>query len=314
MARQWIRKVKLTLGDGGEEMDLSALRIRFQVRQFDLQTPNWAEITVSNPAPNTVDKAKKEYTKVTLQAGYAENFATIFEGEIRQIRYGRENPTDTYLTILGTDGGRAHNYSVVNRTLAAGSTFRQQVDAALEPMKAMGIKVGYIADLGSAKMPRGVVLFGMARDILRNIAQATNTSWSIQNGEFQMIKNDESRPGDAIVVNSRTGMIGLPTQTLDGIEVRTLLNPQFKIGSIIQIDQASVQDAPLGPSIPDEVKNSMIPSTADDGFYKVYVVDHAGDSRGNPYFTDLVCIRADGKGIIPAAISQRGVVLDPNAR
>lgn len=309
MAQQWLRQVKLTIGDDAEELDLSALRIRFQVRQFDSQTPNWAEITVTNPAPNTVSKAKKEYTKVTLQAGYDGNVATIFEGEIRQIRYGRENPTDTYLTILGTDGGRAHNYATVSKTLAAGSTFRQQVDAALEPMKALGVTVGYIADLGSATMPRATVLFGMARDILRSIAQATNTSWSIQGGVFQMVKNDEYLPGDAIVVNSRTGMVGLPVQTLDGIEVRTLLNPQFKIGGIIKIDQSSIQDAPLSPSIPNAVQNNMIPSKADDGFYKIYVVDHSGDTRGNPYYSDLICVRADGKGQIPAAISERSVVL-----
>lgn len=312
MTQQWLRQVKLTIGDDAEELDLSALRIRFQVRQGDVQTPNWAEITVTNPAPNTVSKAKKEYTKVTLQAGYEGNFGTIFKGEIRQIRYGRENPTDTYLTILGTDGGQAHNYAVVNKTLAAGSTFRQQVDAALEPMKALGVTVGYIADLGSATMPRATVLFGMARDILRSIAQATNTSWSIQNGEFQMIKNGQYRPGDAIVVNSRTGMIGLPIQTLDGIEVRTLLNPQIQPGRRIKIDQSSVQQAALSPAYAAEVQNAMIPSTADDGLYRVLVVDHSGDTRGNPYYTDVICIRADGEGPLPAGLAQRGVVLDPS--
>ncbi|MDQ0437947.1 hypothetical protein QO014_002339 [Kaistia dalseonensis] len=293
-------------------MDLSALRIRFQVRQGDLQTPNWAEITVTNPSPNTIAKAKKEYTKVALQAGYAENFGTIFEGEVRQIRSGRENPTDTYLTILATDGGKAHNYAVVNKTLAAGNTFRQQVDACLEPMKAMGVKVGYIADLGSAKMPRGTVLFGMARDCLRNIAQSTNTSWSIQNGTFQMIKNGSYAPGDAIVVNSRTGMIGLPTQTIDGIEVMMLLNPMVQPGRRIKIDQASIQQAALSPAYTAEVANSMIPSTADDGVYRVLVVDHAGDTRGNPYYTTVICIRADGQGVAPIGLASRGIVLDPS--
>jgi len=311
MARQWIRYIKLTVGDDAEEMDMSALRIRFQVRQADLQTPNWAEITVTNPSEATIAKVKKEYTKVTLEAGYGEAAGIIFKGEILQKRSGRENPTDTYLTILATDGGQAHNYAVVNKTLAAGHTFRDQVDACLEPLKALGITVGYICDLPQAKMPRGAVLFGMARDRLRDVAQATNTSWSIQNGQFQMVKNNSYRPGDEIIVNSRTGMIGLPVQTLDGIEVRTLLNPMIQPGRRIRIDQGSIQDAPLAPGYTAAVANAMIPTKADDGVYKVLVVDHAGDSRGNPYYSDIICIRADGQGPLPASLAQRGIVLDP---
>ena len=311
MARQWIRNISLTIGDGAEEMDVSALRIRFNVRQADLQTPNWAEIIITNPSAATIDKIKKEYTKVTLEAGYEENAGIIFKGEILQKRSGRENPTDTFLTILATDGGQAHNYATVNKTLAAGHTFRDQVDACLEPLKALGVTIGYIADLGSAKMPRGRVLFGMCRDRLREIAQATNTSWSIQNGQFQMVKNNSYRPGDAIVVNSRTGMVGMPVQTLDGIEVRTLLNPMIQPGRRIKIDQASVQEAALSPGYTAAVQNSMIPSTATDGIYKVLVVGHSGDTRGNPYYTDIVCIRADGEGPLPLGLAARGIVLDP---
>ncbi|HWJ73968.1 MAG TPA: hypothetical protein VNX29_12445 [Kaistia sp.] len=35
---------------------------------------------------------------------------------------------------------------------------------------------------------------------------------------------------------------------------------------------------------------------ATDDLYKVLAVDHAGDTRGNPYYTHVVCVRIDGEG------------------
>ncbi|MBZ9939129.1 hypothetical protein LB518_22725 [Mesorhizobium sp. BR1-1-16] len=265
---------------------------------------------MTNPSPQTAAKAREEYTKVVLQAGYEQNFGTIFEGKIIQMRYGRETPTDTYLAILATDNGQAHNYATVNKTLAAGHTFKDQVDACLEALKPFGVTAGFIADLPSVTMPRGAVLFGMVRDKMRDIAAATNTSWAIQSGKLNVVKNDSYHPGEAIVVNSRTGMIGMPVQTIGGIEVKTLLNPQIQPGRRIKIDQSSIQQAAFSPQYTAEVSNSMIPSIADDGIYKVLVVSHSGDTRGNPYYSDIVCIRADGQGPIPLNISQIGLTLD----
>lgn len=313
MARQWIRSVRLTLGSGSKSLDLSELRIRFQVQQGDVQTPNIAQILVSNPGDQTVAMAlKMEFTEVLLEAGYTEASGTIFKGEIFQPRYGRENPTDTYLSILARDFGKAYDYSVVSKALAAGATWRQQLDACLEPMKKFGVTVGHIDDLGSAKSPRGVSLFGMARDCIRDIALATGTSPSVQNGVFQMVKNSGYVPGDVIEVNSATGMIGMPTQTLDGIEVRTLLNPMMQPGRRIRINQADIQTAQFDPTVQGAPNNYLIPSIADDGIYKIYVVDHSGDTRGNPFYSDIICLRADGKdGFIPQALVSRGPSTDP---
>ena len=310
MAEQWIRQVKLTVGDDSEELDLSALRIRFDVRQADIQTPGTADILVTNPSPQTAANARKEYTKVTLQAGYAGNVGTIFEGKVAQMRYGRENPTDTYLAILATDNGQAHNYAIVNKTLAAGHTFRDQIDVCLEALKPFGVTAGYIADLPSVTLPRGAAMFGMVRDKLRDICAATGTSWSVQQGKLNVIKSDSYQPGDAIVVNSQTGMVGMPVQTIDGIEVRMLLNPQVQPGRRIKINQADVQQAAFSPAYTGAVANAMIPSLADDGIYKVLVVSHSGDTRGNPYYTDVICIRADGQGPIPMNVSQIGLTLN----
>lgn len=298
---------------GGETItELSALRIRFQTMQNNLQRPNSAHITITNPAPETAQRLKKEGTIVRLEAGYEDGGPQlIYQGNIIQKRIGRENPVETYLDILAGDGDQAYNFAVVKKTLASGNTFRDQVDAVAEAMKEHGVEIGYIPDLGDKKMPRGRTLFGMARDIMRDIATSTGCSWSIQDGKLTMVKNQEFLPGDVHVVNSSTGMVGLPEQTFDGIRVRMLLNPKIKPGSKIKIDQASVQEALFSPNYTAEVQNSMIPSLADDGIYKCLVVEHQGDTRGLAYYTNVTCIRADGQGPLPLRLAGQGINLDP---
>ncbi|WP_332116087.1 phage protein [Azorhizobium caulinodans] len=309
MTQQWLRQVKLVVGNSSEATDLSNMRIRFAVRQGDVATPNNADIVITNLSAATANKIKKEYNSIVLQAGYSGNLATIFEGEIVQVRVGRENPTDTYVNVIAKEGHVAFNFGFVNKALASGHTYRDQVDACLAALKPYGITAGFIADLGATKMPRGKALFGMVRDQLRTICQATGTSWSIQGKKLQIVKNDTYVPGDAIVLNSRTGLVGMPVQTLGGIEVRCLLNPQIKPGRRIQIDQASIQEATLTTNY-QNAQNYLIPETAADGLYRVITVDHSGDTRGNPYYSDIICLAVSGK-IIPRALADRGVNVFP---
>lgn len=300
MSTQWLRRLSLTLGGDGTLMDLSALRIRFDVRRSDSPTPASADLRITNPSPQTAEAARKEFTRLVLQAGYQDNVATIFEGGITQMRFSRENATDSLLDIMASDGGEAHDYAVINKTLAAGHGLRDQLDACLAALAPFGITAGTIADLGGATMPRAAVLFGMVRDHLRNIAQAADCSWSIAGGRLTFVKNEEYIPGTAILVNRATGLIGTPSRTIEGVEVRTLLNPQIQPGRRLQLDQGAgaLQAAAASTA-----------AMADDGLYKVLSVHHSGDTRDTPYYTDAVCIRADGDGPLPAGLAARGVVL-----
>jgi hypothetical protein len=301
MTRQWIRYCKVTMG-GGAAIDFSELRLRFEIRQATTQAPGHANVTVTNPKKATANSIK-EYDHLTIDAGYRDGHATLFEGEIVQKRYGRENPTDTYLHVLAKEGSKAYSYAIVNKTLAKGHTFRDQVDACLEALKPFGITAGYIADLGSMKMPRGRALFGMVREQLRAVCQSTGTWWRITGNKLEIFKPEEGRPGNVVVLNSRTGLIGMPVQTFNGIEAKCLLNPNIKPGSMVQIDEASIQRQTISPNYSAGAQNALIPSIDADGVYEVYEVIHHGDTRGTDWYTDITAI-AKGPTVIPAKLTQ----------
>lgn len=309
MSRNWIRHFKLTAEGGAKEIDLSSLACVFDIFQFTAETPNNASVRIINPSAETARQftsAGAEFKKITIEAGYQDNKGVLFKGNIVQARYGRLSPTDKYLDIFAADGDQAYNFATVSKTLAAGSTPKDHYDVAIKAMGEHGAKAGFNGlDLSSPRYPRPVVLFGMARDVLRNIAHAKDANWSIQNGEIEMVKPAQTKPGGAIKLNSETGLVGMPTQEISGIQVRCLINPQIRVHSLIHIDEASIQKARLAIDAGGNTQNpqnARLPDIATDGLYKVLRIDVHGESHNDSWHMMLGCVAASGSGYLPDAL------------
>lgn len=294
---QFGRKVSLLIGrQDGPAIDLSDLRIVFDIRRGDTQTPNSARIRVYNLSENTKQRIEYEYTRVVLQAGYEGNYGIIFDGTIKQVRRGRDSQTDTYLDITAADGDSAYNFAVINTTLAAGSTVSDHLAAACTAMNPYGVTQGYTPPLPTNPLPRGKVMFGMVRDFLAGTARTAQTVWSIQDGKVINIPETSYMPGDIPVITSETGMVGLPEQTQNGITIKMLLNPNVKIGSLIRIDNRSVQQRERSLTVGQQAQEGFIAERnglQDDGYYYVMVAGHSGDTRGNEFYTEVTCLAAD---------------------
>lgn len=297
---QYLRKCSLFLTNDSEALDLSQMRIRFRTSQSEIMTPNSATIRVYNLSDTTAKRAQQEFSKVTLQAGYRNGpFGVIFSGTIKQVRRGRVTPTETYLDILAADGDEGYIKGIVNKTFAAGW---QTQDAIAETAKGMQVGQGYVLvtpPVGAASRPK--VMYGMARDHMRTIANSHELVWSIQDGKLQAYPKTSYIPGTVIQLNAQTGMIGLPEQTEGGIEIKALINPALRIGAAVQINNSSIQRAFLGPNylyaegrleqLPGF--DSLLPKITNDGIYRVYVAEYEGDTRGQEWYANLTCLAID---------------------
>lgn len=315
--KQWLRKASLivlppkpegvgffepsleALPTSQQGLDLSELRFTFLVQNADVQSPNNAVIRVYNLSDETARKIQGEYSRVVLQAGYqSTSYGVIFDGTIKQFKRGREDAKTSYLDILAADGDIGYNFGVCNRTLAAGSTPQERMQALSQ---AMGISTTVTEGLSSTGgvLPRGKVLFGMARDMMACEARTQGATWSIQNGTVQVIALAGYLPGEAVVLNALTGLIGIPEQTEDGIRVRSLLNPRLRIGGRVQINNKDinqlVQQNPNAAPVPFNQYTGiqLLAKVTNDGFYRLYVVEHVGDTRGGEYYSDMVCLAVD---------------------
>lgn len=297
MPDQYLRKCSLvvSVSGGSDGLDLSELRVVFRTSQADTQAPNNAAIRVYNLSDETSNQIEKEFTRVTLQAGYQEGaFGIIFDGGIKQTRRGRENATDTYLDLLCADGDQGYNFGVVNTSLAAGSTPAERLKAATDAMAGYGVQQGYTPELAGGILARGKVLYGMARNHLNQVTQTTGTTWSIQNGQVQVLPLTGYLPGEAVVLTSKTGLIGQPEQTEQGIRAKCLLNPKIVCGGLVKINNADINRTVNLTGAPvrfDQYTGlQLLATVADDGLYRVYVAEYEGDTWGNEWSTDLTCL------------------------
>ena len=291
--QQYIRNASLIVADAqGNGLDLASLRIVFKVKKSSAQTPNSAIIRVYNLSDNTAKQIREEFQSVTLQAGYQSNFGLIFKGNIKQVRFGRENSTDTYVDIAAGDGDQSYNFSTISTTLRAGSHQTDQINAAINTMEPNGVTTGFIDDIDSIILPRGKVMYGMSRDYLRQSTESTDTTWSIQNEQIQIVKRTSVAPDPVVVLTSKTGLVGVPELTNDGVSARCLLNPLIRIGGIININQKDIADAKLS-NVSNNLQVNSAPQTTADGLYRVLVAEFVGDTFGNDWYTDITCISYD---------------------
>lgn len=304
---QYLRKATLYAINGGNTaLDLSSLHFRFQTVQNDEESPANCSIRVHNASDATLVGLKTEFNQVVLNAGY-ENaaFGLIFKGTIKQFRVGREpDGVTNYIDLLISDGDLGYNNGMVNKTLTAGMTAKQMLDATISDLKTVGL-VGDTRGFPSTGgiLPRGKVLFGMARSHIRQQVQSNGCTWSIQNGVIQVIPLTGYLPGEAVVLRADSGLIGRVEQTADGMKARCLLNPNIIVGGLVKIDNASVnQTFAQDPNVTQGAgqlaynKYAGIQQLADlstDGLYRVYVAEYTGDTRGQEWYTDITCLKVD---------------------
>lgn len=302
----WNRKFGLILTDGEKALDLSQMHCQFQTRQQDEESPNNCAIRVYNLSEETQNKARAEYGKVILQAGYEGGpYGVIFSGTIKQFRKGKDaTGLTTYLDILAADGDVAYNFSRINQTLAAGSTPEQRLNAAIRSMAPEGVDPGKVqVPSAGGILPRGKVLFGMARAALRQEAQAIGSTWNINNGRVNVTPLDGYLPSEAVVLTAETGLIGRIEQTEDGMQCRALINPKLVIGGLLKLDNKSINTTEASGEAALQGNGQlafnryaglqMFASVSADGLYRIYSAEFVGDTRGPDWYVDLVALEVD---------------------
>ncbi len=305
---QYLRSLSLVVaGSNGSGIDLSNLRVRFHVQRGDTQTPNSCDARIYNISRATATLIENEFTQLVLQAGYGGDLNLVFRGVITQTRRGRIDQRDSYLDITAADGDAAYNYSSMALTFARGTQPQNDVQAFVAsfakpalgalPTVSLPVAQGYMAPLPPTSRVRGRVYFGLTRDCLRKFARTYDVKWSIQDGYLVLVKNGYYIPGEAVVISPSTGLIGVPEQTERGLSMRVLLNPNIKIGQLVQLQQSAINQVRLGLNSKQQAANILAKQQGlklnSDGLYYVMRADHVGDTRGDEWYTDLTTLAVD---------------------
>jgi hypothetical protein len=297
MSLQWRRVVDVVVGVNGSGFKVSdsiaqpGPRVQFEVTKTLRSSLNTAKIRIFNLGPDNRGQIKGELDDVILNAGYEGQSLLIFRGQIRNVGTPSDG-NDDITEIDAADGDRDARKSIVNVTLAAGTTNEQLIDQVVGSFEKTAKGQIVIHD---KKRLRGRVISGRATAVLDMIATDSDAHWSFQDGRLDIVAADSTLPTEAIVIRSDTGMLEAPEVDDKGVKVRCLLNPRIRVNGKIQLDNHDVKlkvakerERQPGAKKPTKAPKAKNLARLDpDGVYKVYKVIHKGDNRGNDWVSEV---------------------------
>jgi hypothetical protein len=268
--------------DTGAGIDISELHITFNVQKSYI--PNdiqYSIIQIYNVNRDTENFVLRKGRYVTIEAGYVgDNYGEIFYGDILQAFGYIDKATDFILRIVAIDGERFLAESFIDIPLPKGVTQRQAVElvtaAASVPTKVTKITDG----LMNNTLPRGKVLFGMAKDYLNQIAKTSGATMYMDNGEVKIIKASDPPDGRIWKLTPTSGLIGSVEQTEIGIKGKALLLPQIKTEASIYVEPRYIRERQLAVG-------SGYKALSDSGVYRIAKVTYNGDNRGREWYAEF---------------------------
>lgn len=224
------RVVELDIGTAGSTgKRFTGLHVDFRVESGMNGEPGKAKITAYNLGEDTIGRLQAPGALVRLSVGYqGEPARLVFSGTPTKggCKIERRG-ADLVTEIEAADG--APSYAAQVRVAFSRPVTVAEVWA--EVTRQIGAPAGYTMDLPDRQMPRGVTLQGPARDVLGRLAGMVGGEVVIRDGALSLLSRGRASGESAIVFSAAAGnLIGAPSRTDDGVEVKALIAPTMRPG------------------------------------------------------------------------------------
>lgn len=268
-------------GDETNGLDLS----------FDVQytgtnlVPNNSTFTITNvnkedmyEIVTNIARFIERRRKIECWAGYEDNIKQIFAGEILQ-----SNPINMPDTII--------NISALANIQNLGDNITREfknpkfIDLLRDAARACGLGINIPTNIVKSEKLQSTAgknwsfsgsPWGYLQEVEMAMASHTDQSkkalsFPIQNNTLWVYWEGEQYPAQTPLISKETGLIGIPTPTEIGINIKTLL------------------DVTLSPLQTIEIKSDLLPLY--NGKYNIINIRHHGSLRGRDWYSDLECIK-----------------------
>ena len=249
--------------------DTPVLRVVFKAVRTLTSTPNTLELTIYNLSQDSMSAIQGKDQPTTLEVGYIDNTSIIFAGNL-DFTESKLVATEWSSFLKVGDGTKKIKKSRVNLSLKGPVNIGDALKAAAD---ALGVNVGNIGDAikngslrgGLTQFVNGVTLSGKANKQMDRVVRSMGYTWSIQDGQLQLVEPGKALAGQAVVLSRENGLIGTPEFGEDG---------HVRVRSLIQTD--------LIPGRKIEVQSKQV-----NGFYKIEKTETHGDTWGREWYIDM---------------------------
>lgn len=285
------RHCRLILTDeDGDGVDLGRLSVKFEVvRSAIAPATGRAKLTVINLSAQTIAKLEKKYTRIELEAGYAQRFGTIFKGDVAFLYVTKDGP-DRLVEIFANDQRRDVEDSHFNGTLVAGMSLHEAV--AMVAATFSRTPLGSLETLTDHTLRSTVTASDMTVTVLEGLARDYGFTFMLDGGIAQFLDNSRPTGGSAILVSRETGMIESPQVQVGGIEFLSLLDSRIVPGRRVEVKTSGAQNV-----TEDELLQLAQPPArfgqefARGGRFDVRHLVHIGETRGLIWYTRAYAVK-----------------------
>lgn len=218
-------------GTTGKSWD-SSFYIKAHVERVIGSTPNKAKVEIYNLSPVSLKYLEMPGQVLQVLAG-SPVAGVIFYGEIPKtgVKTEIKHPNQV-TTISATDGKTALHSGYFMASYPSGTT-RSQIVTDL--LAANALPRGYMCPLSERVYRAPVAFSAPIEHVLDELYSGEPVVWSLQSNTFVLIHDDLPMPGSAVVVSSKTGMIGSPQISDKGCSVKFLQVGAISPGGLFQI-------------------------------------------------------------------------------
>ena len=240
-------------------------RINFNIEMDNSSIPNKAKISIFNLSEASRTFLEQRDLICFLNVGYeSSGLVNLFFGDIDEENglHVMRNGPDIITTIEAGDAEKTLRNAIINVGLSKGATNTQVIN---EAAKQLNVSTSFRTNIREITYQNGFSEVAQARRVLDRLGAQAGFEWSIQGGELIIVGPEETDLQEAVLVTSKTGLIGFPVKTQDKVEFTTLLNPRIRPNRAVRLESVIFGDQ-IGENI------------------KVTKVSFVGDTREGPWF------------------------------
>jgi len=229
---------------------LAGLRTSFDIKKTLSVADNQATIKIYNINNDTwgLIKNYNETYKVYLIVGYENDTHGIFVGDIEKPTRYREGP-NWICEIKAKDGQNILQETYVNKSYKENSDIKNILIDLLEKGKNILKEQTKNAitwlknNLENGKIAQqGLTVSGNLLENVNKLLKPYNASLSIQDDKIQILYNNSNNPGTCYIISPNSGLISSPIAKDEGIELKCLIIPMLKPGSLIKVESREYND------------------------------------------------------------------------
>lgn len=234
------RKWRVTIN----EVQLEKLPVKFNVQKTLKPEPNKLDLSVINLSSDTRARLKVADAYVVVEAGYEGSTGIVFAGTARRVSDYRDG-NEWILKVEAGDGEKNIRQARFSGSFSPGA---KMSDVLGELAKSLGVSADRAverlkkSDYKGAfnEFANGFSFAGPSYAELEKQLRHAGLTPSIQDGELQILANNETTQHSALVISPTSGLIGSPQTKADGVVAfKTLMQTSLAPGRKVVLDSAS---------------------------------------------------------------------------